>query len=138
MFSSFLWRDVTFDLITKKVITPTRLSLLFVAENASTAHISVIKSFLLALTVPNNELALISTNNITVSSLSSSNNLLNGCPKRADTFQSINRTSSPGAYSRTSRKVPAMPRPFEGTMIFARKNVACQALAFDFQLADFF
>ena len=60
-----------------KKITPT-LSLLLMAEKASTAAISVTRSCLRACTVPNNELALTSTNNITVNSRSSSNTLLKG------------------------------------------------------------
>src|SRR5258708_933547 len=87
------------------------LSLLLIAEKASTAQISVIRSFLRACTVPKRELALTSTSSITVNSRSSSNSLLKGWLNRAETFQSMNRISSPAAYSRTSRKL--MPRPLK-------------------------
>src|SRR5258708_13918931 len=87
------------------------LSLLLIADKASTAQLSVIRAFLGACTVPKRELALTSTSSITVNSRSSSNSLLKGWLNRAETFQSMNRISSPAAYSRTSRKL--IPRPLK-------------------------
>src|SRR5581483_8577808 len=46
----------------------------------------------------------------------------NGRPVRAVTFQSIDRTSSPGTYSRTSSK--SMPRPLK-TEWYWPANVSC-------------
>src|SRR5215218_2887466 len=68
---------IYFSILSLYKITPT-LSPLFTAEKAMTAAISVAISFLVPLIVPNRELALTSTNNITVNSLSSSNTLLKG------------------------------------------------------------
>ena len=62
-------------------------------------------------TLPNCPEALTSTTSITVNSRSSLNFLMNGCPNRAVTFQSMERTSSPGRYSRTSSN--SMPRPLK-------------------------
>jgi sialate O-acetylesterase len=50
-----------------------------------------------------------STRKRTVSSRSSLNRLMNGCPVRAVTFQSIVRTSSPGTYGRTSSNSTPCP-----------------------------
>src|SRR5262249_43637451 len=46
---------------------------------------------------------------ITVSSRSSTKRFTNGWPRRAVTFQSMSRTSSPGTYGRTSSN--STPRP---------------------------
>src|ERR1044072_1932267 len=59
--------------------------------------------------VPKTELSLTSTSSITVSSRSSSNTLTKGWLKRAVTFQSISRTSSPNWYSLTSLKDMPLP-----------------------------
>src|SRR3989449_10796422 len=80
------------------------LSLLRMAEKASTEAISAASSRLDCATEPNNPEPLKSTSSITVSSRSSTNFLMNGWFIRAVTFQSMERTSSPGWYSRTSSK----------------------------------
>ncbi len=59
-------------------------------------------SILVWLPEPKRPDALTSTRNITVSSRSSTKRLTKGAPMRAVTFQSMERTSSPGWYSRTS------------------------------------
>ena len=59
--------------------------------------------------VPNRWLPLTSTARSTVSSRSSTNRLMNGVPIRAVTFQSMERTSSPGWYSRTSSNDSPVP-----------------------------
>ena len=77
-----------------KTIRPT-LSLLVMAEKASTAQISTASSPFMRPAVPKSPEALTSTTSITVSSRSSSNTLTNGSPVRAVTFQSMLRMSSP-------------------------------------------
>src|SRR6185503_2991366 len=58
---------------------------------------------------PNSPEALMSTSRMTVISRSSTKIFTNGSFMRAETFQSMSRTSSPAWYWRTSEK--AMPRP---------------------------
>ena len=91
-------------------MSPT-LSLLRMAENASTLASSAAISRLLCAVEPKLPEALTSTSRRMVSSRSSVNFLTKGWPARAVTFQSIMRTSSPGTYSRTSSK--SMPRPLK-------------------------
>src|SRR5450830_1307375 len=81
--------------------TPTR-SLFRIADIASTAASSLASSLLNLFTVPNRSEPERSTTSITVSSRSSMYRLTNGRRIRAVTFQSIERTSSPCKYSRTS------------------------------------
>ena len=91
-----------------KRTAPTR-SLLRIAENASTAASSAASSLLkrrACRTAPTPDR---STTSITVSSRSSMNSLTYGRRMRAVTFQSMERTSSPGWYSRTSAN--SMPCP---------------------------
>ncbi len=78
-----------------KMTSPT-LSLLVIAENASSAAISAASSCLNWRTDPKRVEPLASTSSITVSSRSSVKRLTYGSPVRAVTFQSIVRTSSPG------------------------------------------
>src|SRR4051794_15575552 len=87
---------------------PTR-SLLATALKAIRAATSAATARLVCLCVPNRWLPLTSTARRTVSSRSSTNRLMNGAPMRAVTFQSIDRTSSPGWYSRTSSKERPVP-----------------------------
>jgi hypothetical protein len=84
-------------------IRPT-LSLLRMAEKASTLASSAASSRLVCAAEPKLPEALTSTSNKIVSSRSSVNFFTNGRPARAVTFQSIVRTSSPATYSRTSYK----------------------------------
>src|ERR1019366_1365397 len=87
------------------------LSLLRMAEKASTEAISAASSRLDCAREPNKPEPLTSTTSMSVSSRSSTNFLMNGWFIRAVTFQSIARTSSPGWYSRTSSKF--MPCPLK-------------------------
>ena len=98
------------SILSVKSISPT-LSLFLIAEKARTAHISAAISFLVCVTEPKFPDRLKSTTSMTVSSLSSSNTFTKGRLKRADTFQSIVRMSSPNWYSRTSEN--SMPRPLK-------------------------
>ena len=82
-----------------------------IAEKASTAAISAMKSLLFWDAVPKSPERLMSTSRTTVISLSSSKTLTYGECRRAVTFQSIFRTSSPYWYSLTSLK--AMPLPLK-------------------------
>src|SRR5688572_29063901 len=86
-------------------------SLLRLAASPRTAAISAARSRLSCPWVPKRVEALPSTARITVSSRSSTKRLTNGVPRRAVTFQSIVRTSSPGWYSRTS--LNSTPRPLK-------------------------
>ena len=90
------------------MMSPT-LSLFLIAENASSAHSSTATSSLKRDTEPKWPDELASTTSITVSSRSSTCFLTYGCPMRAVTFQSMERTSSPSVYVRTSEN--SMPRP---------------------------
>jgi hypothetical protein len=91
-----------------KRMSPTR-SWLAMAEKARTAAISAARSRLSCAVEPNRLDAETSTSSMTVSSRSSVNFLMNGVPVRAVTFQSMERMSSPGTYSRTSWN--SMPWP---------------------------
>ncbi len=84
------------------------MSLLRRAENPRTAQTSAARSRL-ARALPNDSLADTSTTRSSVCSRSSSNSLTYGSPVRAETFQSIVRTSSPIWYGRTSAN--SIPRP---------------------------
>ena len=88
--------------------TSPTLSLLRSAENPSTAHTSAARSRL-ARALPKLSDADTSTTSSSVCSRSSSNSFTCGSPVRADTFQSIVRTSSPIWYGRTSAN--SIPRP---------------------------
>src|SRR5688572_26507125 len=90
--------------------SPTR-SLLPAAANASTAASSDATSALDLAPVPNSLDAERSTIRRAVSSRSSTYSFTKGRPRRAVTFQSIDRTSSPGWYSRTSEN--SRPRPLK-------------------------
>ena len=79
------------------------------ALKLSTAAISAMRSRLVCPSVPNKPERLTSTSSTTVSSRSSSNTFTYGLRRRAVTFQSMLRTSSPHWYSRTS--LNAIPRP---------------------------
>ncbi len=87
------------------------LSLLFVAASARIAAISEAMTALVFVPVPKSLDADRSTISSAVSSRSSMCSLTKGRPRRAVTFQSIARTSSPGWYSRTSEN--SMPRPLK-------------------------
>ena len=82
-----------------------------IAEKASVAAISATSSRLSSLLVPIANDRDRSTANITVNSRSSRNTFTCGSPARALTFQSIERTSSPNIYGRTSSN--SMPRPLK-------------------------
>ena len=99
-----------FSMRSEKKMTPI-LSLFCMALNAKMAAISVAISRLVRSVVPKSSEPLTSMSSITVSSRSSSNTLTKGRRKRAVTFQSMSRTSSPTWYSRTSEK--AIPRPLK-------------------------
>ena len=86
--------DAKTSLLVKK-ITPT-LSLFLMAEKASIAESSVANSLLNCSCVPKFPDADTSIKSITVISLSSSKTFTNGALYRAVTFQSMERTSSPG------------------------------------------
>src|SRR5262245_26288135 len=88
--------------------SPTR-SLFATALNAMRAATSAATARLVCRCVPNRWLPLTSTAKRTVNSRSSTNRLMNGDPIRAVTFQSIDRTSSPGWYSRTSSNDSPVP-----------------------------
>ena len=90
--------------------TPTR-SLFRTADIASTAASSLASSLLKRFTVPKRSEPERSTTSITVSSRSSMYRFTKGRRMRAVTFQSIERTSSPGWYSRTSEN--SMPWPLK-------------------------
>ncbi|GIT12883.1 MAG: hypothetical protein CM1200mP34_2890 [Verrucomicrobiales bacterium] len=79
------------------------------AENASTEANSAAISRLVCSTEPKKPEPLRSTNSISVSSRSSEYTFTNGWFIRAVTFQSIDRISSPGVYSRTSSKCRPCP-----------------------------
>jgi hypothetical protein len=79
------------------------------AEKARTEAISAANSRFDWSPEPNKPDPLKSTIRIKVSSRSSTNFLTNGWFIRAVTFQSIERTSSPGWYSRTSSKFIPCP-----------------------------
>jgi hypothetical protein len=85
------------------------LSLFWMALKARIEATSAASSRLLEATLPKLPEALTSTMSMTVNSRSSVNFLTNGVFIRAVTFQSIERISSPGLYSRTSSKF--IPRP---------------------------
>ena len=85
------------------------MSLFLIALKARMDATSAASSRLLDSTLPKFPEALTSTTSITVSSRSSVNFLTKGAFIRAVTFQSIERISSPGWYSRTSSKF--IPRP---------------------------
>ena len=99
---------MNFSTLSLKNRAPT-LSLLSIALKLSTAAISASRSRLVCTAVPKSPERLTSTRSTTVSSLSSSNTFTYGERRRAVTFQSMERTSSPQWYSRTS--LNAMPRP---------------------------
>ena len=80
--------------LSEKKFTPI-LSLFWIAEKARVAAISATIFFFSCFTVPKSKLFETSTSNMTVSSRSSSKTFTNGLSKRAVTFQSISRTSSP-------------------------------------------
>ncbi len=101
---------INFSILSEKKITPI-LSLLFIAEKDNTAAISVATSLFNCVCVPKSELPLISISSITVISLSSSKTFTNGLLYLAVTFQSMDRTSSPGWYPLTSEK--AIPFPLK-------------------------
>jgi hypothetical protein len=105
-----LFGAMNFSTSSENMMSPT-LSLLRMAENASTAQISVAISIFVDSAVPNCPDRLTSTTSITVSSRSSSKILMNGLFARAVTFQSIFRMSSPYEYSRTSEN--SIPRPLK-------------------------
>ena len=96
------------SILSVKSISPT-LSPFFPALNASNAANSAAVCRLLLAVEPNSPEAERSTSSITVSSLSSTNFLTYGVPIRAETFQSIARTSSSVVYSLTSSN--SMPLP---------------------------
>ena len=107
------WREPFFggtiaSMRSVKSSMPTR-SFERIAENASVAAISATSSRLSCARVPKASEPDRSTASITVSSRSSRNTLTCGSPTRALTFQSIERTSSPYMYGRTSSN--SMPRP---------------------------
>ena len=85
------------------------LSLLRIAAKARMEATSAETSFLNLPAEPNSPEELTSTISMTVSSRSSLNSLIKGCPMRAVTFQSMSLMSSPGAYSRTA--LNSIPRP---------------------------
>ena len=85
------------------------LSLFVVAARDKTAASSTASSRLNLLLVPKSAERLTSTTSMTVNSRSSTYLLTWGSPVRAVTFQSIERTSSPGLYCRTSSN--SIPRP---------------------------
>ena len=87
------------------------MSLFWIALKARIEATSAANSRLLVFTLPKLPEALTSTTSMTVSSRSSVNFLTNGVFMRAVTFQSIDRISSPGVYSRTSSKF--IPRPLK-------------------------
>ncbi len=99
-------------------ISPTR-SLFAVAENASVAATSAARSRFVTRVVVTADDPLRSTSSITVSSRSSTYVFTYGVPIRAVTFQSIERTSSPGSYCRTSEN--SMPRP-RNTLWYSPRN----------------
>ena len=99
---------MNFSILSLKKITPI-LSLFWIAEKASVAASSVITSCYIADIVPNWRDAETSMRSITVSSRSSSKTFTKGLRKRAVTFQSIVRISSPYWYSRTSENVIPLP-----------------------------
>ena len=101
---------MNFSTTSLKKMTPT-LSLFLRAEKARTAQSSAAVSRFSWRTVPKSPEPLTSTRRITVSSRSSSKTFTKGWLNRAETFQSIDRMSSPNWYSRTSLK--AMPRPLK-------------------------
>ena len=109
---------INFSILSEKKITPI-LSLFWIAENARVAAISVTISFFSCFTVPNSKLPETSTINITVNSRSSSNTFTKGLLKRAVTFQSMSRISSPNWYSRTSEK--AIPLPLKAEWYWPAK-----------------
>ena len=83
-----------FSILSEKKMTPI-LSLFCMALKASVAAISVTISRFTCPCVPKSREPLTSMSNITVSSRSSSNTFTYGRLKRAVTFQSMSRTSSP-------------------------------------------
>ena len=101
---------MNFSILSEKKITPI-LSLFCMAEKAKVAAISATISRLVWETVPKLKLPETSITSMTVSSRSSSNTLTKGRLKRAVTFQSMSRISSPYWYSLTSEK--AIPRPLK-------------------------
>src|SRR5690625_187425 len=94
--------------ISENSSSPT-LSLFWTALKASTAQISAAASRLKRVADPKDSEAETSTASSTVCSRSSSNTFTYVSPVRADTFQSICRTSSPIWYGRTSAN--SIPRP---------------------------
>ena len=87
---------------------PTR-SLLRMALNARSAATSLATRTLAARRVPKRSLADRSTTSITVISRSSTKTFTKVSFMRAETFQSMLRTSSPGWYGRTSRNASPCP-----------------------------
>jgi hypothetical protein len=87
---------------------PTR-SLLRMALNARSAPTSDATRALGARRVPKRSLGDRSTTSMTVISRSSTKTFTKASSWRADTFQSMVRTSSPGWYGRTSRKASPCP-----------------------------
>ena len=96
-----------------KKITPT-LSLFLIAEKAKIAETSVANSLLNCFLVPKLPEPERSMRSITVISLSSSNIFIYGSLFLAVTFQSINLTSSPELYFRTSEN--AIPFPLNAVL----------------------
>src|ERR1019366_3119596 len=121
---------MNFSTSSLKRMRPT-LSLLRMAEEASTEAISAASARLDWPREPNRPEPLTSTTSMSVSSRSSTNFLMNGWFIRAVTFQSIARTSSPGWYSRTSSKFMPWPLKTEWywpasvsvTMRFVRSSI---------------
>ncbi len=95
-----------------EMMRPT-LSLLRIALNASSAATSLATRIFAARRVPKRSLAERSTTSMTVISRSSTKTFTKVSFIRADTFQSMTRTSSPAWYGRTSRNASPWPLKLE-------------------------
>src|SRR5882724_199480 len=97
------------------------------ALKLSRAASSAVTARLACRCVPKPRLPLASTSSNRVRSRSSTYRLMNGVPMRAVTFQSMERTSSPGWYSRTSSNDKPVPLKTEWYSPPSRSSTARRA-----------